>query len=285
MMNSKESKQFILQALLEDTFDQDITTNLLVPKNKMSSAYIISKNDATVCGVNIAKDVFKKLDKKISFKAHCKDGDKVKKGTKIASLKGRTRAILTGERTALNFLGYLSGIATNTSKFVDNIKPYKAGILDTRKTTPGLRALEKYAVRCGGGVNHRHNLKEMIIIKDNHREISEHFDKVIDSIEKFRKKYKKIIVVEVDTLTQLRQVLTANPDIILLDNMTPIQLKKAVNIVKNIKKRKKPLLEASGGVTLKSVRSVAKTGVDRISTGALTHTYKTIDMSMEIDSL
>ncbi|MBF0521730.1 MAG: carboxylating nicotinate-nucleotide diphosphorylase [Candidatus Omnitrophica bacterium] len=280
-MNSKETRQIVLQALLEDTFDQDITTNLLVPKEKISEAYMIVKEDAVLCGLKIAKQVFHRIDKNLKFNTSFSDGDKVKKGTKIAFLKGKTRTILTGERTALNFLGYLSGIATNTNRFAEKVRHTKAKILDTRKTTPCLRKLEKYAVRCGGGVNHRHNLNEMVLIKDNHREISEHLDELVGILKKFRKISTKSVIIEVDTLAQLRRVLKAKPDIVLLDNMNNRQMRDAVKIVKAFK-GKHPLLEASGGVTLKNVRSIAKTGVDRISTGALTHTYKTVDVSMEI---
>lgn len=280
-MQTRETKQFILNALLEDTFNQDITTNLLVPKNKTSGAYIFVKEDAVLCGLSIVKQVFRKIDKNIYLQTYFKDGDRVKKGTKVMFLEGKTRALLTGERTALNFLGFLSGIATNTYHYVERVYPYKAQILDTRKTTPGLRKLEKYAVRCGGGINHRHNLNEMILIKDNHHQISERFEELILVLKKFRQRNKKPVMIEVDTIKQLKQFIQAEPDFILLDNMSIPQLREAVLFVKNLK-GKKPLLEASGGITLETVREVAKTGVDRISTGALTHTYQIIDVSMEI---
>ena len=280
-MQSRETKQFILKALLEDTFNQDITTNLLVPKNKESNAYIFVKEDAVLCGISIVKQVFRKLSRNIYLQTYFKDGDRVTKGTKIMFLKGKTRALLTGERTALNFLGFLSGIATNTYHYVERVHPYKAQILDTRKTTPGLRKLEKYAVRCGGGINHRHNLNEMILIKDNHHQISEHFETLVAILKKFRQRNKKPVMIEVDTIDQLKRFIKAEPDFILLDNMTTQQLREAVDFVKKLK-GKKPLLEASGGITLETVREVARTGVDRISTGALTHTYKIIDVSLEI---
>jgi nicotinate-nucleotide pyrophosphorylase (carboxylating) len=282
-MKVRYYKNIITQALLEDAAENDITTNLLVESHKLSEANILSKENAVICGLDIAKAVFKKLDKNINIQSHFKDGDSVKKNDVILHMKGKTRAILTGERTALNFLGYLSGISTNTNNFVNKVYPLKTKILDTRKTTPGMRRLEKYAVRCGGGTNHRINLIELVLIKDNHREVASHFACLSETVNFFKKRTKKQIEIEVDTFNQLRQALKADPDMILLDNMKPAQLKKAVSLVHEIKKGKKiPLLEASGGVTLKNVRTIAKTGVDLISIGSLTHTHRFIDLSMEV---
>ena len=274
--------KIITQAFQEDNIRQDITTNVLVSTSKTSEGYILFKENGIVCGVELAKQVFKKLDSKVNFSVLVKDGTYVKKNTKIAVIKGKTRTLLSAERTALNFLGYLSGIATLTHAFVKQVKPYKAQILDTRKTTPSLRYLEKYAVKCGGGVNHRIDLKEMVLIKDNHRAACYKDMTIKEIIAIFRKKTKVPVEIEVDNLEQFKQALSANPDFILLDNMTFAQMKKAVELNKNKPQRKKVLLEASGGITLKNVHKVAQAGVDRISIGALTHSHKAIDVSMEI---
>ncbi len=276
--------KIITQAFQEDAIRQDITTNLLVPLNKISEGCILFKEEGVVCGIEFAKQVFKKLDKSVKFSPLFKDGNPIKKNTKIVQIKGKTRALLSAERTALNFLGYLSGIATLTHQFVKQVKPYKAQILDTRKTTPGLRYLEKYAVKCGGGINHRVDLKEMVLIKDNHREVCHPQMSIPEIIALFRKKIKVPIEIEVDNFEQFKQAITVNPDIILLDNMTPVQMKKAVEFNKKNTQKKKILLEASGGITLRNVKKVAQAGVDRISVGALTHSHRAINVSMEIAS-
>jgi len=283
-METSLYKNIILQALKEDAVEHDITTNILFDKVKRSEGHIICQDNAILAGLDIAKAVFRKLDKGMIVTSKYKDGDFVAGGTSILDLKGKTRAILTAERTALNFLGYLSGVATNTYRFVQKIKPYKTKILDTRKTTPGMRMLEKYAVRCGGGTNHRINLIELVLIKDNHREISNHFHCLSETVHFFKERTHKRVEIEVDTMAELRQVLKADPDIILLDNMNPARLKKAVDLVKKIKGKNRPLLEASGGVNLRNVRAIAKTGVDMISIGSLTHTHKFINLSLEVFS-
>ena len=281
-MKSFHLDKIILEALREDAYNQDITTEYFVPKNRVSRGYIVVKEDAVVCGLDIARKVFTKLDKNCKFTSTYKDGTRVKKGTKIAFLSGRTRALLTGERTALNFLAHLSGIATKTRTFLDKVRPFKVQILDTRKTTPGLRALEKYAVRCGGGINHRCDLGAMILVKDNHGKIFHGYKNLCAAIEKIKKIMKKPIQVEVEDLVQLKEVLKVSPDLILLDNMSPAQLKIAVRTARKIFPRGAPILEASGGVSLKNIRGIARTGVDRISIGALTHSAKAINMSMEL---
>jgi nicotinate-nucleotide pyrophosphorylase (carboxylating) len=182
----------------------------------------------------------------------------------------------------LNFLGYLSGIATGTRQYVQKVRGTKAVILDTRKTTPGLRALEKYAVRCGGGGNHRSRLDQMVLMKDNHRAACGRQWNIAETVARLRKQTKKKIEIEVDNLTQFKQILSALPNMILLDNMTNAQMKRAVRLVKGLPRKKRPLLEASGGVTLSNVAGIARTGVDRISVGALTHTHKAVNMSMEL---
>ena len=275
----KRIDAIIERALREDHSDRDITTNILVKPQQRSQAYIVAREDTVVCGLEIAQRIFRKLDPHVHLIYNCHDGDKIKHNRKILSLKGKTRALLTGERVALNFLSYLSGIATITNRFVEKVRPYKAAIMDTRKTLPGLRGLVKMAVRAGGGVNHRFNLKEMVIIKDNHQ-IAYQKDKTIqDAIRHVRGRTKKMLMVEVDTIPQFRQALKAQPDVILLDNMTPQQMRKIVAI--NKKNPHPCLLEASGGINLHNIRSIAKTGVDRISIGALTHSPRAIDFSME----
>ncbi|MBF0533203.1 MAG: carboxylating nicotinate-nucleotide diphosphorylase [Candidatus Omnitrophica bacterium] len=270
-------------ALREDISQGDITTNYLIPKDHYSEAVILVKEDAFVCGIDIARKVFHAFDETVKFEAVFKDGDHVPSGSALARLRGKTRSLLTCERVALNFLGYLSGIATNTNRFAQKIKPYPVEILDTRKTTPGLRILEKYAVRCGGGVNHRMNLNEMALIKDNHRDACHPEMTITQSIARIRRRTERGIEVEVDNLDQFREALTAGPDMILLDNMSVVDMRLAVRLArKKFKDAPRPLLEASGGITLKNIRSVAATGVDRISVGSLTHTLKNIDISMEI---
>ena len=274
-----EIKKSIDRALEEDCNKQDITTNILVPRSQISEACIIAREEAIICGLEIIEYIFKKLDSKMHFKSCCKDGGKIKKNGRVVCLKGKTHAILSGERVALNFISYLSGISTQTNRFVKEIKPYKVQILDTRKTIPGLRALAKMAVRVGGGKNHRFNLKEMVMIKDNHLVAYKKNGYIKEAISKVREKTSKTIIMEVDNLNQFKKSLEACPDIILLDNMNLNQIKRAVAL--NKKNKGSILIEASGGITFKSIRAIAKTGVDRISVGALTHSPKSIDFSME----
>lgn len=269
----------IKTALNEDKARQDITTRILVAPDQQSRAVIIAREGGIVCGTAIVKEAFRRLDRRIRVVAHLRDGQSTKKGQKIFSIQGKTRAILSAERTALNFLSHLSGIATLTSRFVRQVRGLKAQILDTRKTTPGLRLLEKMAVACGGGRNHRLDLSDMVLIKDNHRVAEHKYLTLRQAIKLARQKTRRPIEVEVDNLNQFTQALAAEPDIILLDNMTTTQLAKAVRIRAKLKSRCR--LEASGGINLHNVRAVARTGVDRISIGALTHSVKSIDFSLE----
>ncbi len=278
----KRVNEIITRALREDHSNKDITTNILTRSDQVSEAYILTREDTIVSGLEIVRRIYRKLDPRMRFKTYHKDGDKAKRNSKIISLHGKTRALLTGERVALNFLSYLSGIATITNRFVRRVHPYPVKIMDTRKTLPGLRGLVKMAVRAGGGINHRFNLKEMVMIKDNHQ-IAYQKDKTIqEAIRHVRRRTSKMIMVEVDTIAQFRQAREAEPDVILLDNMTPQQMRKIVAI--NKKSLKPCLLEASGGINLRNIRSIAKTGVDRISIGALTHSPRAIDFSMEFIS-
>ncbi|MBI5150131.1 MAG: carboxylating nicotinate-nucleotide diphosphorylase [Candidatus Omnitrophica bacterium] len=280
-MRMKNFEPVIREALREDRVWQDVTTRLLVGPSVMARARIIVKEKAVVCGLGIALRVFQMLDKDVQCAALCSDGKEVAKGTSILSLKGKARALLSGERTALNFLGYLSGVATNAHSYVQAVRPYKVRILDTRKTTPGLRELEKYAVRCGGAFNHRQSLTDMVLVKDNHRWICRRRMSVGAMIGHLRRSTRQKIAFEVDDLQEFKEALAAGPDIILLDNMNGRQLGQAVALRNRMRVGKRPLLEASGGITFKNVRRIARTGVDRVSVGALTHSRRSVDVSME----
>lgn len=274
--------QIVKNALKEDQAQHDITSRLLIPSGHVSQGNIIAKENGLLCGTEFAKAAFQNLDKRITVSIKTKEGKKIKNGDCILNLQGPTRSLLAAERTALNFLGYLSGIATLTDLFVSKVKGTNIKILATRKTTPGNRIIEKYAVETGGGKPHRMNLSEMILIKDNHRSIYQDTSDLGALIQKTRKKTKKKIEVEVDNLKQFRTILNSRPDMILLDNMTVTNIKKCVQITKYLPKKQRPLLEASGGMRLNKIAKIAQTGVNRISVGALTHSHKSIDFSMEL---
>jgi nicotinate-nucleotide pyrophosphorylase (carboxylating) len=273
----------VISALNEDIGNGDLTTALVFEKDMNVRAGIIAKEDCIIAGVDVARRVFDTLNERIEFTPLCEDGSMVKKGKKVISLKGPVKGILTGERTALNFLGRLSGISTLTGKFVKKVKGTGVKILDTRKTTPGMRILEKYAVTAGGGYNHRAGLWDGILIKDNHIKgswLMAHgsWASVIKKlIGDAKSKRYKAIEIEVSNLKEFRAALEAGADIIMLDNMKQEDIKKAVRM-----NRRKALLEVSGGVNLDNVRAIAKTGVDRISIGSLTHSAPSIDLSLEI---
>jgi len=262
-------------ALKEDIGAKDITTEMLIPRNKFVKAILIAKEDCLVCGLSLASLVFKLQDKNIKFKPLISEGKLVKKGRVIARIQGRAKSILPAERVALNFLSFLSGIATKTRRFVEEVKPYKVKIMDTRKTIPGLRLLEKYAVRIGGGFNHRLSLDEMILVKDNHLKIIKGYQGL------FRFSRGCRVELEVKTLKEFQRALKLKPDIIMLDNMSLKDIKQAVRI-KNSLPHPIPKLEASGGITLRNVKQVASTGVDMISIGDLTHSVDSVDISLEI---
>ena len=266
--------KLIRSALSEDIGKKDHTTEIFIPKDKAIKAVITANEEGVICGVDIVKDVFRALDKNIRFEARVREGERVKKGKVIASLSGKARGIVTAERVALNFISMLSGIATRTRKFADAVKPYKVKILDTRKTIPGLRQIEKYAVRMGGGFNHRMRLDEMILIKDNHLHINKDYHKYL----KLAKRYK--VEVEVESLSEFKEALKTGVDMIMLDNMSIADIKKAVWLRNNFHKSTK--LEASGNVDLKTIRCYAATGVDYISIGSLTKDIHSLDVSMEV---
>ncbi|MCX7872300.1 MAG: carboxylating nicotinate-nucleotide diphosphorylase [Verrucomicrobiae bacterium] len=266
-------------ALAEDIGRGDVTTMATVPADSFSKALIVARENLSLCGLSVAEAVFKKVDETIKLTPLKHDGEQVLANSSIAVVEGRTMGLLTAERVALNFLQRLSGVATATGKFVEAVKGTKAKILDTRKTTPGLRKLEKYAVCCGGGVNHRIGLYDQILIKDNHLAAlkNELPNPIAAAVKRSRERFPSLIVeVEADTLEQVAQAVEANADIILLDNMGVEQIREAVRIVNGRCK-----LEVSGGVNLSTVRAFAETGVDYISVGSITHSARAVDIALD----
>jgi nicotinate-nucleotide pyrophosphorylase (carboxylating) len=269
-------EQAVAAALEEDLGSMgDITTDAIIPANAQGEASIIVRKPGVIAGLDLAEATFKSLDPDVRFTRIVEDASKVEAGGTIANLAGKTRALLTGERTALNFLGHLSGIATLTATYVAAVEGTRAKIVETRKTTPNLRAPEKYAVRCGGGMNHRFGLYDAVLVKDNHIAAA---GGLADALNTLRTAVGHLvkIEVEVDTLDQLEEALRFPIDAVLLDNMDVGTLKKAVASVKG-----RVVTEASGGVTLENVGEIAKTGVDLISVGALTHSARSLDSSLE----
>lgn len=279
----KAIPQVVTSALREDVRSGDITSMFLVPADSTSKVRIICRHSGVIAGLPVAREVFQQTDSRVVFRCRVRDGECVKNNTVIAEVRGRTRSLLSAERTALNFLQRMSGIATRTKEFADKIHGTGANVLDTRKTCPGLRYLDKYAVCCGGGVNHRIGLFDQVLIKENHLSalIEEGVERpVAEAVVRARKKAgKKVkIEIEVEHITELKQALEADPDIILLDNMSLAQMKQAVQIRNSMNST--VLLEASGNVTLRRIASIARTGVERISVGELTHSVKALDITM-----
>ena len=275
-INQKYIKALVQQALREDLKPSgDITTKNI--KNKKINAKIISGQSCIVGGLNFVKEAFKISDKKISFKAKTKDGRKINKGKVIAVLKGNASGILKSERVALNFLGLVSGVATITNKFVKKVKGKPCKICCTRKTIPNLRLVQKYGVTLGGGINHRFNLSDEILIKDNHISVEKDLRDLVKRAIKNRRGKK--ITVEVDNLNQLKKIINLKFNRILFDNMNTEKLRKAVKISKRFYET-----EASGGVTLNNVRRIASTGVKRISVGQITHSAPTVDFKLDFIS-
>jgi nicotinate-nucleotide pyrophosphorylase (carboxylating) len=261
-------------ALAEDVGDGDVTTDATVGPEAVGTAELLVQEAGVVCGLGVAEAVFRALDPELRFERLVDEGVLVDGPTAVARVHGAERAILTGERTALNFLGRLSGIATLTRRYVDAVAGTGAAILDTRKTTPGLRALEKDAVACGGGRNHRFGLDDGVLVKDNHLRAA---GSIATAVERLRAATPLPVEVECDTLDQVAEALRAGADAILLDNMNLDDLRAAVALVGG-----RARLEASGGVTLDTVRAIAETGVDEISVGALTHSARSLDVSLEL---
>ncbi len=267
----------IKKALLEDINYIDVTTDYLVNDNATTTAKFIAKDNGVLAGIKIAMRVFELLDDKVSYEILINDGHKVQKGDIIAKMTGKTKALLKGERTALNLVQHMSGIATATNKCVELVKGTNASIADTRKTLPGLRPIQKYAVVAGGGKNHRYNLSDCAMLKDNHIDA---YGSLTNAVNALREKAGHTIKIEVEVrdLGELDEALNVGADIIMLDNMSCDMMKEAVKITNG-----RAVLEASGNITHENIREVALTGVDIISLGALTHSVKCFDISMKID--
>lgn len=265
----------IKTALAEDINYLDSTTDLLIDENDMSDAYFVSKADGVLAGLDVALRVFSLLDPEVKITRHFRDGDAVKKGDVIADFTGKTAALLKGERTALNLLQHMSGIATYTNRCVKLVEGTNASVCDTRKTLPGLRPLQKYSVLMGGGKNHRYNLSDAAMLKDNHIDA---YGGITAAVAALRKKAGHMLKIEVETrsFAELEEALACGADVIMLDNMSCADMKKAVELTNGRAK-----LEASGNVTLDNIREVAETGVDIISLGALTHSVTAFDISMK----
>lgn len=265
----------IKTALTEDINYIDSTTDLLIDDNSYSSAYLIAKDDGVLCGTEVAARVFTLLDPDIDVKFLVNEGSRISKGQKIATIDGRTRPMLKGERTALNLLQHMSGIASYTRKCVDAIEGTKASIADTRKTLPGLRPIQKYAVTVGGGRNHRYNLTDAAMLKDNHIDA---YGSITGAVNALRSKAGHMLQIEVEarTIEDVKEALACGVNVIMLDNMSPDEMKQACELVDG-----KAKTEASGNVTLDNIREVAESGVDIISLGALTHSVKAFDISMK----
>ncbi len=268
--------EIIEKALMEDINYIDITTDNLIECDDVCKGDILAKEDGYIAGLEVFERVFKLLDKETQVNKLVKDGSKVKSGSKIAEIHGKTKAVLKGERLGLNLLQRMSGIATMSNKYAEAVKEYSVRIVDTRKTTPGLRVLEKYAVKVGGCHNHRFNLSEAVMIKDNHIRASGGIEKAILKI-RDKIPHTMKIEVEVEDIESLKEAIKAGADIVMLDNMRIEDMKRAVKVAGG-----RVILEASGGITFDRIIDIAKTGVDIISIGALTHSVKAMDISLKI---
>jgi len=277
----EEFREAVRAALKEDLGAGDATTDSIIPPDAVARAHMVAREPLVVAGLDLARMAFEERGDSLRFEQTATDGAKLEKGASLLSIRGNARAILEAERVALNFVQHLSGIATATRRFVDLTSGTQARILDTRKTLPGWRKLEKYAVACGGGQNHRFGLYDMILIKDNHLAVLQraHADAVNVAVLAARAKYPKLqIEIEADTLEQARQAADSGADIILLDNMTTAELRQAVQIIAGRAKT-----EASGGVNLETVRAIAETGVNYISVGAITHSARAVDIALDFE--
>jgi nicotinate-nucleotide pyrophosphorylase (carboxylating) len=280
-LTAAEIRRAVRAALAEDLGSGDVTTLATVPAGAKSVALMRAREPLVVAGLEFAEIAFKQLSAKIKTEKFARDGQKIAAGKTLLKISGSSRAILGAERVALNFVQRLSGVATATAQFAEAVCGTKAKILDTRKTTPGWRRLEKYAVGCGGGKNHRLGLFDLVLIKDNHLVAlqNEKPNAIAAAVMRARQQFPKLKVeVEADTLKQVAQAAAAGADIILLDNMTPAQLRQAVKIIRGRAKT-----EASGGVNLKTVRAIAATGVDFISVGAITHSARAVDIGLDFE--
>jgi nicotinate-nucleotide pyrophosphorylase (carboxylating) len=277
--SAKVIRQAVKSALAEDIGPGDVTSLATVPKSAQCVAVMRAREPLVVAGLALAVSAFWELSRSVKIKELVKDGHQAQAGDVLLEVSGPARAILGAERVALNFVQRLSGVATSTAQYVAAVRGTKARILDTRKTTPGWRLLEKYAVACGGGKNHRLGLHDMVLIKDNHLAALHEAkpNAVAAAVARARAKYPELLVeVEADTLEQVAQAVAAGADIILLDNMAPARLRQAVHLVAG-----RAQTEASGGVTLKTIGAIAKTGVDFISVGAITHSARAVDIGLD----
>lgn len=275
MLNRFLIEEYVKQALIEDIGFGDITTDNLVSEDDTMKCTLNSRTDGVFCGRNVFKTVFEILDKDIEIKFYVKDGDEIKKGDKLAEVKGSARAVLTGERTALNYIQRMSGIATETRKYQKAIEGYKARIVDTRKTTPCFRVFEKYSVKVGCGHVHRFNLSDCAMIKDNHVKFAGSLSNAINILKKSISHAHKIEV-ECDTLAQVEEALNCGVDIIMLDNMTIEEMKTAIEKINGT-----AIVEASGNVNLTTLREIASTGVDIISSSAIVAKAPTLDLGLD----
>lgn len=276
ILNQFYVDNLIKTALLEDINYVDITTDYLIPEDQENEAKFLAKADGVLCGIEVALRVFTLIQPDFQYEVFIHDGEEVKKGDIIAKIKGKTRTILKGERTALNLLQHMSGISSMTNRIVKIVEGTNASIADTRKTLPGMRPLQKYAVTVGGGKNHRFNLSDAAMLKDNHVDAG---GGITNAVTKLRTELGHMAKVELEvrTLDELREALSVDVDVIMLDNMDNDTMREAVKIADG-----KALLEASGGITEETIRGVAETGVDIISIGALTHSVKAFDISLKI---
>ena len=266
----------IKEAIAEDINYIDVSADYLIPENQRNDSYFVAKADGVLCGLDIAMRVFTLLDDTFTYTVHKNDGDEVKAGDLIVEFNGKTACLLKGERTALNIIQHMSGIATATNRAVKLVEGTNASVTDTRKTLPGLRALQKYAVVCGGGKNHRYNLSDGAMLKDNHIDAG---GGITNAVAILRSKLGHMVKIEVETrnFDEVKEAVEAGADIIMLDNMTNAQMKECVEYIDGRAKT-----EASGNITLDNIAEVAKTGVDIISLGALTHSVKAFDISMKM---
>jgi nicotinate-nucleotide pyrophosphorylase (carboxylating) len=292
-LDLEKIRDVVQLAIKEDIGDGDITSKIFIPDGSETEGVLIAKEAGIVAGLPVAGYVLSQIDENLILTSNIEDGSRVKKGTIIGSVKGLTSSLLSAERLVLNFLQRLSGIATATNRFAEKIKGYRAQIMDTRKTAPGWRYLEKYAVRVGGGINHRMGLYDQILIKDNHLKAmgTEKENGTISRLVRTAREQIEngmLIEVEVEDLCQIKDVVDAGVDIILFDNMEPSKIREAVDIVKEIEKNqdagtgKAILTEASGNITIENVEEYADAGVDRISVGAITHSARVLDISFDI---
>lgn len=278
-MNNLEMDEIVRRALREDIGHGDITTDNLIPADHHSMGVFYFKQEGIAAGLKVAQHVFALLDPEVQFEVLREDGEMIREGEEVARVTGRTRTLLTGERVALNFMQRMSGIATKTYDLTDRIQHFPTQIVDTRKTTPGLRILEKYSVRVGGGRNHRFGLFDAVLIKDNHIRAA---GGIINAVQALRRNVPHLtkIEVEVESLEELKEALEAGADVIMLDNMDPEMMREAVKMGAG-----KVQFEASGGITAETLVEVAKTGVDYISIGGLTHSAPAVDISFDIISI